>query len=132
MTSRIHVGKMALLAAVSTIALGVAALATSSIAYAEDDKPQESNLSCEIKHPNGGSTFYPPGTEISVTVDGKTEKYRCDGKTGKWVPAQLVISGLPGLVSTDGALLADQDTSVQPKRPRRDAASNVRLRMFSP
>jgi hypothetical protein len=138
MASKVHSLKTGLLAVTSAVALGVAALGIStSAAHAEDNKPQENNLSCEIRTPNGG-TFYPPGTEISVTVDGKTEKYRCDGATGKWVLVARAIGDLNGVVLNDDALQIEPGVSVRPQRPRAIGAKTTegvstssRLQTFS-
>ena len=112
--------KRALLVLTSATALSVAALGLgASGAYAEDNKPNyESGLSCEIKEPNGNTTHYPPGTTITVSYDGKTEKYRCDGNTGKWVLQARLIGITDGPVLTDGAELLEPGTVVGPSKPQ--------------
>jgi hypothetical protein len=64
------------------ILVAVVALAAAGPAYAADNKPTPSQgLACTLEI-EGGVIAYPPGTEITVVVDGVKEVYVCTN--GVW------------------------------------------------
>jgi hypothetical protein len=73
------------------VGIVASAFATVGSAAALDKKPNPYEGSgCPIDVP-GGTIVYPPGTEITVTLDGEKEAYVC--KDGKWVKKTIFARG---------------------------------------